>query len=227
MTRHSVRRELWPGIELGVLLLLLVPSFFIAVGPVSQSGLDFVDVAVSALLRDLALLALVLYWVWRNQEPFSAIGLDGRHLSRELLVGALLFVPFLVLVGAIRMALDALGLAEAEPVPAFLIPQGGGQIALALLFLIVVAVTEETLFRGYLIHRLQQVTGSVTAAVLVSSALFSLGHGYQGASGLLTAGLLGVILAGIYLWRGSLVAPMVLHFLQNATGILLAPLLLR
>lgn len=226
MTRHSARRELWPGIELGVLLLLLVPSFFISSGAAEVAQIGFVDVAVSAIVRDLALLALVLYWVWRNQEPFKVIGLTSRQLPREMLIGALLFVPFLLLVGAIRIALEALGLPAAESVPEFLIPQGGGEIALALVFLVVVAVAEETLFRGYLIHRLEQVTGNLTAAVVIASGLFALGHGYQGAAGLVTVGLLGVILAGIYLWRGSLVAPIVVHFLQNATGILVAPLLL-
>lgn len=225
MSRHSVRRESWPAIEVGVLLLLLMPSFNISTGIEPHVG--FVNVAVNAILRDLGLLALVLYWVWRNQEPFRTIGLAAQHPSREMLVGVVLYVPFLLLVGAIRIVLEALGLPVAEAVPEFLIPHGSGQIALALLFLGVVAIAEEILFRGYLIHRLKQITGNLTAAVLISSLLFGLGHGYQGAAGLVTAGLLGGILAGIYLWRGSLVAPMVVHFLQNATGILLAPLLLH
>jgi membrane protease YdiL (CAAX protease family) len=226
MIRQPVQRELWPGIEVGVLVLLLVPSFFLSAGPGEPSGVGFVDVAVTAMLRDLGLLALVLYWLWRDGEPLSTIGLRRRELAREALLGVALFVPFLLLVAAIRATVEALGVPTAESVPAYLIPKGGGQIALALIFLVVVAVAEETLFRGYLIHRLRQITGSLTAAVVLSSLFFALGHGYQGAAGLVTVGLLGLVLAGIYLWRGSLVAPMVVHFLQNATGILLLPLLL-
>lgn len=225
MSRHSVSRELWPGIELGVLLLLLAPSFIFSISPAQATRIGFVDVAVSAIVRDLGLLALVLYWLWRDKEPLRTIGLQRRYAGREVLVGALLFLPFLIVVGAIRVALEGLGLQGAESVPEFLIPEGSGELALALVFLVVVAVAEEAIFRGYLIHRLGQLTGSLAAAVVISSALFSLGHGYQGAAGLVTVGLLGLILAGIYLWRGSLVAPMVLHFLQNATGILVLPLL--
>jgi len=226
MSRYHLRRELWPGTEVGILLLLIIPSFFVGVDPGDRARFGFVDVAVTAMVRDLGLLALVLYWLWRGNEPLRVVGLEARGFQREIAVGIGLFIPFLLSVGAIRVGLEALGLPAEEAVPDFLVPRGIGETALALVFLVVVAVTEETLFRGYLIHRFRQITGSTAAAVVVSSFLFSLGHGYQGATGLVTVGLLGLILAGIYLWRGSLVAPMVLHFMQNFTGILLAPALL-
>jgi membrane protease YdiL (CAAX protease family) len=38
-------------------------------------------------------------------------------------------------------------------------------------------------------------------------------------------GCMGIAFALVYLWRGSLVAPMVLHFLQDGAGIVLLPLL--
>ena len=62
-------------------------------------------------------------------------------------------------------------------------------------------------------------------AVVLSSVIFALGHGYQGAAGAIAVGIIGALLAVIYLWRGSIVAPVVLHFVQNFTGIVLAPLL--
>ena len=89
----------------------------------------------------------------------------------------------------------------------------------------VVALAEETIFRGYLLLRLLPILRSKTAAVLVSSAIFAVGHGYEGSAGLATVGVMGAVFALIYLWRGSLVAPIVMHFLQDFLSIVLLPLL--
>src|SRR5690606_2683660 len=87
------------------------------------------------------------------------------------------------------------------------------------------AIAEETVFRGYLLLRLRSLTGGTAVAVVLSSVIFALGHGYQGAAGTIAVRIIGALLAVIYLWRGSIVAPVVLHFVQNFTGIVLAPLL--
>ncbi len=84
---------------------------------------------------------------------------------------------------------------------------------------------EETIFRGYLILRFREVTSNTAAAVLLSSVLFSLGHGYEGSAGVITVGVMGLVFALVYLWRRSLVAPMMMHFLQDFIGIVLVPLL--
>lgn len=62
-------------------------------------------------------------------------------------------------------------------------------------------------------------------AVLVSSVIFSLGHGYEGTAGVATVGVMGFIFALVYLWRDSLVAPIVMHFMQDFIGIVMVPLM--
>jgi len=62
-------------------------------------------------------------------------------------------------------------------------------------------------------------------AALLSSVIFSLGHGYEGTSGVVTVGFIGLVFALVYQWRGSLVAPMIMHFMQDFSGIVLPPLL--
>ena len=89
----------------------------------------------------------------------------------------------------------------------------------------VVAVAEETIFRGYLLLRFPVVVRSTAASVLLSSATFAVGHGYEGSAGLVTVGVMGAVFALVYLWRRSLVAPIVMHFLQDFLGIVLLPLL--
>jgi membrane protease YdiL (CAAX protease family) len=73
------------------------------------------------------------------------------------------------------------------------------------------------------------VTGAssdIGAAIAVAmAAIFALGHGYEGSLGVVTVGVMGLVFNLIYLWRKSLVAPIVLHFLQDFTAIVLAPYL--
>ena len=89
---------------------------------------------------------------------------------------------------------------------------------------IIVAFAEETVFRGYLSLRFKAVTESPSAAILLSAVIFSLGHGYEGSAGVITVSLMGLIFALVYVWRQSLVAPMVMHFLQDFIGIVLLPI---
>jgi membrane protease YdiL (CAAX protease family) len=42
-----------------------------------------------------------------------------------------------------------------------------------------------------------------------------------------TVGVMGLIFASVYRWRGSLVAPVAMHFMQDAIGIIVLPLLGR
>ena len=92
---------------------------------------------------------------------------------------------------------------------------------------IVVALVEETIFRGYLMLRIREVTSGPVSAVLLSSFIFSLGHGYEGAASVVTIFLLGIVFALIYQWRKGLTAVITMHFLQDFTGIVLVPLLKR
>jgi len=97
---------------------------------------------------------------------------------------------------------------------------------LALILVIVVAIAEETIFRGYLILRFRGISGNVAIAVVLSSVIFAIGHGYEGGAGVITVGFMGLIFALIYVWRKSLVAPIILHFLQDLTVIFLIPYVL-
>jgi len=98
---------------------------------------------------------------------------------------------------------------------------------LACLLVIVVAICEETIFRGYLLLRFAAVSRSMPFAVFLSTFIFAMGHGYEGGAGLAAVGFLGLVFALIYLRTQSLVAPIVLHFLQDFVGVLVVPLLSR
>jgi membrane protease YdiL (CAAX protease family) len=213
-------------LELSIFLLLIVPSMVLSFFAVRQGGLSFLLTAWATMLRDLGLVALIFYFLRRNGEPVASIGWTLQKRWREVGLGVVLFFPFIVGAGLLERGLLAAGLSvPSTPLPASLTAKGIPELLLAAFLVLVVAVSEEIMFRGYLILRLQSVTASTFWSVLLSAFIFSLGHGYEGSAGLVTVGFMGLFFAVVYVWRGSLVAPMVIHFLQDFTGIVLAPLL--
>jgi membrane protease YdiL (CAAX protease family) len=71
-------------------------------------------------------------------------------------------------------------------------------------------ICEELLYRGYLLWYLSRWL-DVIPAVAVSSVIFGVGHAYQGAKGILQTGLVGVVMALIYLSSGSLWPAIAVH----------------
>jgi uncharacterized protein len=212
-------------VEVVVFLFLVVPSLVLSLFVVSQGGVSFLLAALATIFRDLALVGLILYFLWRNGEPFARIGWTPRRAGREMLLGAVLFGPFYLGTALVEQELLKLGLTVPKTsLPSELRAEGTLEFALAGILVVVVAVAEETVFRGYLLLRFRPFLGSA-AAVVLSSVIFAVGHGYEGSAGLVTVGFMGALFALIYLWRGSLVAPVVMHFLQDFLGIVLLPLL--
>jgi len=204
-------------VELLVFLLLIVPSLAMSL-VIRQLPQDitFPLAAVNIMLRDLSLLALIFYFLWRNGEPIRRIGWRFERIGREFLVGVLLFPPFLLFNMGTSHLLLRLGLTGEQPnASSVLQPHGIAQLVLAVVLVVVVAITEETIFRGYLLLRMSAISRSTVVAAIVSSLIFAIGHGYEGMAGVATVAMMGMIFAWVYLWRGSLVAPMTMHFLQD------------
>ncbi len=85
------------------------------------------------------------------------------------------------------------------------------------------AVCEEFIYRGFVYAVLQSTTGSVTVAIIASSALFSLAHLYQGRKGLVSTFILGLAFA-ISRWAtGNLIAATVTHLVVDLLAGYVAP----
>jgi hypothetical protein len=74
--------------ELAVFLFLIVPSMVLSFFAVKQGSLDFSLVAFSTIFRDLALVSLIIFFLWRNGEPFSRIGWIVKNGWHEVIWGA-------------------------------------------------------------------------------------------------------------------------------------------
>ena len=83
------------------------------------------------------------------------------------------------------------------------------------------AVTEEIESRGYLLERLESITGSGFFAALVAFLLFVLGHAnsWDIAHAFRIVPWTAVLIA-LYMWRRNLAACILLHFLADARPLL-------
>jgi membrane protease YdiL (CAAX protease family) len=162
----------------------------------------------------LAAAAAVVYLLTRrmDRQEWQATGL-WLHPGwvREALSGVLLGA---LMIAAVFVVLNASGIAGTTP---------GTQPARALLLGVVVllpmALTEELLFRGYLLRNLAQAWGG-RAALALSAAIFAIFHlsnPDRDALALVNIAVMGVLMGYAYLQSGSLWFPFGLHFAWNFT----------
>lgn len=210
--------------ELGVFLLLIVPALVLSFVDAGGRAVSFPVVAAATIARDAGLVALILLLIARDRQPVAVIGWVRRDIGRDALIGLGLSIPLFIGAQLLDAALRAAGLSSPTSDPG-LAPGGLSEVILAVVLVVVVAVAEETIFRGYLILRLASVLRSRPWAVIVSSLIFAIGHGYEGEAAVVTIGLTGLVFAIVYVWRQSLVAPVAMHLVFNFLAIVVAPLL--
>ena len=96
-----------------------------------------------------------------------------------------------------------------------LLPRTTAERRLFTLVGVTAGVCEEWLYRGFFLAVVAAVGGELSTPVLVvaGALAFGLAHAYQGVAGIVTTGVLGGVMAGLYLGTGSLLLPVVLHAL--------------
>ncbi|MFN8532928.1 MAG: type II CAAX endopeptidase family protein [Dehalococcoidia bacterium] len=168
------------------------------------------------LLYELGFLAIAVGFAHRR-GGLAALGF--RRFAPEMLLAVfgLLVTGFVIQIGY-GLLLQALGLGQENPQRLdLLVGNSPLSLAFALLSASVVApIAEETFFRGLVLQGLNGRLGQV-AAVLVSSALFALSHLVPQV--LPPIFLLGVFLALLRIWSGSLWPSIALHAAFNTVSL--------
>ena len=177
-----------------LILLAEIEGLFFLVKPGRLSEPAFFGVALLFIIKLLALTALIFFFAWQNGEPLARFGLNFKNGWRDVGLGILLFFPLMLIVWfgmqltyLVHLVFPGL-LKEISHIPQILIPQKG-EILLAFILVCVVAITEEIIFRGYLLQRFLAILGNATAAIFLSSALFALGYVYKTFLGVVVIGL--------------------------------------
>jgi membrane protease YdiL (CAAX protease family) len=175
------------------------------------------------VVRELSILAITGLLLWlvvsRERLPLSSIGIRTDRLGRSLGWGILFaVVSFAAAIGMLA-AYSALGIHYGE----------GQSISRTLpvtsLTVLRAGISEEVMYRGYAIERLQSLTGSKWIAAGIALVLFAAFHFRQGWAGMLIALVLGAVLTAFYLWKRDLVANIIAHFTVDFVPNVLLPLL--
>ncbi|MCL1987629.1 MAG: CPBP family intramembrane metalloprotease [Firmicutes bacterium] len=79
------------------------------------------------------------------------------------------------------------------------------------------AICEELVFRGFLAFLLQAIFHNIPflVVILVAGLLFGFAHIYQGLEGIIETAIFGIMQMSLLLVTGSLILPLVLHFIIN------------
>lgn len=172
----------------------------------------------------IALLALVLLW---ERRPLSSIGVVWGNYTAWA-IGAALGGAVLALSGtSIYFRLKA-----GKPVVDEDVESGLKRLTSTPLWfrwagVLTAGITEEIVFRGYPIERLQEMTGSTWLAAAIPLAVFVLAHLSAWSAGHLIGVFVGgSLLTALYLWQHDLVACMIAHALMDLPLIFI-PMLMK
>ncbi|HST97520.1 MAG TPA: CPBP family intramembrane glutamic endopeptidase [Geodermatophilus sp.] len=192
------------------------------------------------LVLEWGLAALVLVvWLSAPGVDAAAVGLRWpRSWPGPVAVAATVVVLGFVVVSTRALRSGGLARAAAEPrrpgqgrhaEPAVhatlaLLPRTTAERRLFTLVGVTAGVCEEWLYRGFLLAVVAAIGGGLPtpALVAIGALAFGLAHAYQGVAGIVTTGVLGGVMAGLYLGTGSLLLPVVLHALIDLRFLLVS-----
>ncbi|WP_394741362.1 CPBP family intramembrane glutamic endopeptidase [Natronococcus roseus] len=180
------------------------------------TGMMLANVAASQGLFALILLGATVY----TGVPADALGIEFSrgYLETGLVVGTAVGVVLYVANELGAALATRLGFDHDEQLRELLAPDSArGWAVLLGGVLPLIAVFEELLFRAALIGALSVGFGISPWLLAVASSLaFALGHGMQGDVGVVVTGLLGFVLAAVFIVTGSFLVVVVAHYLINA-----------
>lgn len=153
--------------------------------------------------------AAVLILRWRNL-PLSLLGLSLKGRGKDLLAGAGVAVLLYAVGFGLSLLMGMVEVVDVQWMPRDLLG--------ALMFFLLVAVTEEVMLRGFVLGRMLSEGMNRFVALLLSSALFSAMHLFNPNFAFLpfvNILLAGCLLGASFLYTRNLCFPIVLHWFWN------------
>ena len=180
--------------------------------------INSLELYANVLASQLLVVVVVLGIVWLTAVSWGALGTVAHRAEWYLLLGVARGVVLYLGNEASVRVLDYLGIGYSEDLRGALAPDSVfGWGLLLVVVLPVIAVAEELLFRAAFIGGLEASLGvSPWLLVALSSIFFAIGHGIQGAGGVIVTGALGAVLGVAYVLTSSLLLVCVAHYVVNA-----------
>ena len=207
---------------MGLFIALIGPYFsYLCVNSFFGEAQSLPRVEWGIVIHWLNLLALLFLVIRLEKLPLSSIGVRAfRWWTIPLAVGVAIAV--VATFPLISMLNSALGMSTDQHLFTFLTSLSFG---VRVMIVVTAGIFEETLFRGYAVERITQLTGSKWLAALITLLAFALSHvPAVGLTHLLPVFIVSVFVTALYLWRRDLVLNIVTHTVIDGIGLLLGPL---
>jgi len=201
---------------------ILVPLLFSWIGIGQAQILGRALSLVGVLVTDASVTLLILAALMKLRgESFKSLGWNHASSVREIAIG-ILFLPVLF---ASTFVVDLAFKAwfpdsVTRDNPILSLVRDPGDLGLLLFSSLYVGGIKEELQRAFVLTRFRQDLGGVALGLVLWSLFFGMGHSIQGTDKAVAAGILGLLFGILYLWRGSLVGPIVAHSLYDVVTLL-------
>jgi membrane protease YdiL (CAAX protease family) len=167
------------------------------------------------LVWEWLLAALAVWGIRMRKVPLrQLLGKRRSTLSDwrdDFILAFTFWIAASIVLAAIGILLKLAHIPMPQKVITQLAPQNAWQLMIWVLLSISAGICEELVFRGYLLQQLSRTSGRIWIGVLVSSLLFGVAHGYEGASGMIAITVYGALFCLLALKRGSLRSGMIAH----------------
>jgi membrane protease YdiL (CAAX protease family) len=221
-TRALIKPSRRPSVAMSLLFVaLLFPAWFFVQSGISSAenadarSLLFTSAWLMPLLFVGVPVVMLLYWKVDVTNALSLQRPGGRHLFAAALIGLSAWVPAHE-VSVLQQRLLGAPQAIVESAELFEQTLKVMPFALVLLFIAVIpAVSEELLFRGFLLSGLRSSAHKWTA-IIVTAVVFAVFHFFF--FRFAVTAVLGVVLAYLCWQSRSVIPAIVTHFLHNGVG---------
>jgi len=181
-----------------MVIILVVSALLIITGLKKQPGIGILGAII-----------IIILFIWARGDPLSLIGFGAPQnwfytILMGLGLGLIIQLFSMILIEPLTEKITN-SKHDHSVIDAV---KGNWKVFLEWLFMvwILVAVIEEGIYRGYLMTEMRDLIGVSLGALIInlllSSIVFGLSHGYQGTSGMISTGIVGVILGGIFILSG-------------------------
>lgn len=204
------------------LLLIFVLRGFGMQLEAADGGLNPSFIFTISMLDAVLIIGLVVLLLKAHHESARDVLLGRTRLLREALIGVAL-IPIAFLAVVLILAIVLTYAPQLHNVPRNPLEDMLRSRTDAAIFAIVVMIAggvREEVQRGFIVHRFGQYLGGGALGVVFYSVLFGLGHFEQGWDAAIATAMLGALWGFIYLFRRSIVAPVVSHAGFNLAQVL-------
>ena len=187
-----------------------------------DGGLSLPYVTLLSLADTALLMGLVLVFLRARGDSPRHLFLGPRAAVSEAWLGLLLLPAVLVAVAALSVLIQATApwLHNVPLNPLASLFRNGRDVAIFAVVAMIAGGAREEVQRAFILDRFERHLGGAKVGLIVFSALFGLGHLLQGYDAALVTGVLGLGWGVLFLWRRSVVAPLVCHALFNLAQVL-------